>query len=169
VLGVCAPGWSLGRWARCSVAEWPVAGDPDRRRGWLLCPSPVPAGQQPRGQGGPLKEMHPIAPRRRPNPPCFMHLYRRVLTRSRPPESPKANQFLAHLALLVGPEALSRPATAQKSLGGGGGRAPESFLAAFPQMEGGTMAIAADVRIPSFVFSASWVPCSSGRRSIGSS
>jgi hypothetical protein len=28
-----------------------------------------------------------------------------------------ANHFLAHLALLVGPEALSRPATAQNSLG----------------------------------------------------
>jgi hypothetical protein len=33
---------------------------------------------------------------------------------------PKANQLLAHLALLVGPEALSRPATAQKPLGRGG-------------------------------------------------
>jgi hypothetical protein len=30
---------------------------------------------------------------------------------------PKANKILAYLALLVGPEALSRPATAQKSLG----------------------------------------------------
>jgi hypothetical protein len=60
--------------------------------------------------------MHPIAPQRRPNSPCFMHLFRLVLTRSRPAESRKANQFLAHLALLVGPDALSRPATAQKSL-----------------------------------------------------
>jgi hypothetical protein len=84
-----------------------------------LCDSRSWASQQPREQGGPLKEMHPIAPRRRPNPSCFMHLYRRVLARSRPTESPKANQFLAHLALLVGPEALSRPATAQKSLGRG--------------------------------------------------
>jgi hypothetical protein len=49
-----------------------------------------------------------------------MHLFRLVvLTRSRPAESRKANQFLAHVALLVGPEALSRPATAQKSLGRG--------------------------------------------------
>jgi hypothetical protein len=32
---------------------------------------------------------------------------------------PKANQLLAHLALLAGPEALSRPATAQNSLGRG--------------------------------------------------
>jgi hypothetical protein len=37
----------------------------------------------------------------------------------RPAESRKANHFLAHLALLAGPEALSRPATAQKSLGRG--------------------------------------------------
>jgi hypothetical protein len=44
------------------------------------------------------------------------HLFRLVLTRSRSPEFPKANQFLAHLALLVGPEALSRPTTAQNSL-----------------------------------------------------
>jgi hypothetical protein len=32
---------------------------------------------------------------------------------------PKANQLLAHLALLAGPEALSRPATAQNLLGRG--------------------------------------------------
>ena len=37
---------------------------------------------------------------------------------------PKANKILAHLALLVGREALSRPATAQKSLGRGGSPAP---------------------------------------------
>jgi hypothetical protein len=85
----------------------------------LRGPSSGAEQQQPREQGGPLKEMHPIAPQRRPNSPCFMHLFRLVLTRSRPPEFPKANQFLAHLALLVGPEALSRPATAQKSLGRG--------------------------------------------------
>ena len=35
------------------------------------------------------------------------------------PQLPKANHFLAHLALLAGPEALSHPATAQKSLGRG--------------------------------------------------
>jgi hypothetical protein len=39
--------------------------------------------QQPREQGGPLKEMHPIAPQRRPFRPHFMHLFRLVLTRSR--------------------------------------------------------------------------------------
>jgi hypothetical protein len=64
--------------------------------------------------------MHPsIAPRRRPFRPHFMHLFRLVLARSRWPELAKANHFLAHLALLVGPEALFRPATAQKSLGRG--------------------------------------------------
>jgi hypothetical protein len=36
----------------------------------------------------PLKEMHPIAPQRRPHPPGFMHLCRLVLTRSRAPECP---------------------------------------------------------------------------------
>jgi hypothetical protein len=41
------------------------------------------------------------------------------LTRSRCAQLRKANHFLAHLALLVGPEALSRPATAQNSLGRG--------------------------------------------------
>ena len=35
------------------------------------------------------------------------------------PQLPKANHFLAYLALLAGPGALSRPATAQKSLGRG--------------------------------------------------
>jgi hypothetical protein len=80
--------------------------------------------QQPREQGGPgstgpLKEMHPIAPQRRPNSPCFMHLFRLVLTRSRCPQLPKANHFLAYLAVLAGPEALSRPSTEQKSLGRG--------------------------------------------------
>jgi hypothetical protein len=37
----CGPGgptWPLGRWVR-----WPVAPDPDRHRGWVLCPSAVPA------------------------------------------------------------------------------------------------------------------------------
>jgi hypothetical protein len=42
-----------------------------------------------------------------------------VLMRSRCAQLRKANHFLAHLALLVGPEALSRPATAQNSLGRG--------------------------------------------------
>jgi hypothetical protein len=64
---------------------------------------------RPPYQGVQRKDMAAVAPRRRPNSPCFMRLYRRVLTRSRGPEWPKANQFLAHLALLVGPEALSRP------------------------------------------------------------
>jgi hypothetical protein len=48
-----------------------------------------------------------------------MRLFRLVLTRSHCPQLPKVNQFLAHLALLVGPEALSRPTTAQNSLGRG--------------------------------------------------
>jgi hypothetical protein len=46
-------------------------------------------------------------------------LYQLVLTRSRCPQLPKANHFLAYLALLAGPEALSRPVTAQNSLGRG--------------------------------------------------
>jgi len=75
--------------------------------------------QQGADQPNPPTDMPPIAPRRRPFRPHFMHLFRLVLTRSRPPESPKATHFLAHLALLVGPEALSHPATAQKSLGRG--------------------------------------------------
>jgi hypothetical protein len=72
--------------------------------------------QRPPYQGVQRKDMHPIAPRRRPFRPHFMHLFRLALTRSRPAEPRKANHFLAHLALLAGPEALSRPATAQKSL-----------------------------------------------------
>jgi hypothetical protein len=63
--------------------------------------------------------MPPIAPRRRPFRPHFTYLYRLVLNRSRCAQLRKANHFLAHLALLVGPEALSRPATAQNSLGRG--------------------------------------------------
>jgi hypothetical protein len=62
-------------------------------------------------------DMPPVsAPQRRPFQPLFTYLYRLVLTRSRAPECPKANHFLAYLALLVGPETLSRPATAQNSL-----------------------------------------------------
>jgi hypothetical protein len=75
--------------------------------------------QRPPYQGVQRKDMPPVAPRRRPFRPHFMHLYRLVLARSRCPQLPKANHFLVHLALLVGPEALSRPATAQKSLGRG--------------------------------------------------
>jgi hypothetical protein len=59
------------------------------------------------------------APQRRPFRPHFTYLYRLVLMRSRCPQLPKAKHFLAHLALLVGLEALSRPATAQNSLGRG--------------------------------------------------
>ena len=75
--------------------------------------------QQPENQPTTPNDMHPIAPQRRPFRPHFTYLYRLVLTRSRWPELAKANHFLAHLALLVGPEALSRPATAQNSLGRG--------------------------------------------------
>jgi hypothetical protein len=46
-------------------------------------------------------------------------LFRLVLTRSRCPQLPKANHFLAYLALLAGPEALSHPVTAQNSQGRG--------------------------------------------------
>ena len=46
-------------------------------------------------------------------------LYQLVLTRSRCPQLPKANHFLAYLALLAGPEALSHPVTAQNSQGRG--------------------------------------------------
>jgi hypothetical protein len=84
----------------------------------------VRAAQQGADQPNPPTDMSPIAPRRRPFRPHFMHLFRLVLTRSRPPESPKATHVLAHLALLVGPEALSHPATAQKSLGRGGWTPP---------------------------------------------
>jgi hypothetical protein len=42
-------------------------------------------------------------------------LYQLVLTRSRCPQLPTANHLLAYLVLLAGPEALSRPATAQNS------------------------------------------------------
>jgi hypothetical protein len=34
------------------------------------------AGQRPPYQEAQRKDMHPIVPRRRPNPPCFMHLFR---------------------------------------------------------------------------------------------
>jgi hypothetical protein len=43
VRGTRGPTWPLGRWVR-----WPVTRDPDRHRGWLLCPSSVPAA---RGRG----------------------------------------------------------------------------------------------------------------------
>jgi hypothetical protein len=46
-------------------------------------------------------------------------LYQLVLTRSRCPQLPKANHFLAYLALLAGPEALSHPVSAQNSQGRG--------------------------------------------------
>jgi hypothetical protein len=75
--------------------------------------------QRPPCQGVQRKDMPPIAPQRQPLRPHFMHLYRLVLTRSRASECLKANHFLAHLALLIGPETLSRPATAQNSLGRG--------------------------------------------------
>jgi hypothetical protein len=75
--------------------------------------------QQPKNQPNPPNDMPPSAPQRRPFRPHFTYLYRLVLTRSRAPECPKANHFLTHLALLVGPDTLYRPATAQKSLGRG--------------------------------------------------
>jgi hypothetical protein len=80
--------------------------------------------QQGADQPNPPTDMHPIAHQRRPFRPHFMHLLRLVLPRSRSAEFRKANHFLAHFALLVGPEALSHPATAQKSLGRGGWTPP---------------------------------------------
>ena len=58
--------------------------------------------------------MHPIAPRRRPFRPHFTYLFRLVLARSRCPSVSQASHFLAHLALLVPPEALCSPATSPK-------------------------------------------------------
>jgi hypothetical protein len=113
--------------AAVGVTAGSVANRPDTVLHTTHCASPRPLCRRGNSHlattertGGPLKEMPPLAPQRRPNSPCFMHLFRLVLTRSRCPQLAKANQFLAHLALLAGPEALSRrPATAQKSLGRG--------------------------------------------------
>jgi hypothetical protein len=80
--------------------------------------SPRPT-QQPKNQPNPPNDMPPIAPQRRAFRPHFTYLHRLVLTRSRAAECRKANHFLTHLALLVGPQALSRPTTAQNSLGRG--------------------------------------------------
>jgi hypothetical protein len=100
-----------------------------RRPGWAT-PSPKP----PRG-GGLVASPHieagsiAIAAKSRIHSFAFMcvlgplffrsSLYQLVLTRSRCLQLPKANHFLAYLALLAGPEALSRPAAAQNSLGRG--------------------------------------------------
>ena len=58
--------------------------------------------------------MPPIAPRRRPFRPHSTYLFRLVLARSRCPSVSQASHFLAHLALLVPPEALCSPATSPK-------------------------------------------------------
>jgi hypothetical protein len=52
-------------------------------------------GQRPPYQGVQRKDMHPIAPRRRPfRPHChFMHLFRLALTRSRPASPAKQTIF----------------------------------------------------------------------------
>jgi hypothetical protein len=52
--------------------------------------------------------------RRRPFRPHFTYLFRLVLARSRGPSESQASHFLAHLALLVPPEALCSPATSPK-------------------------------------------------------
>jgi hypothetical protein len=83
-------------------------------RGWWLDPRMQHSKQRPPCQEVQRNDMHPIAPQRRSLRSHFIYLYRLVLTRSRAAECRKANHFLAHLALLVGPETLSRPATAQK-------------------------------------------------------
>ena len=84
-------------------------------RGALLRESPaVIEHQQPKNQPTPPNVMHPIAPRRRPFRPQFTYLFRLVLARSRCPSVSQASHFLAHLALLVPPEALCSPATSPK-------------------------------------------------------
>ena len=86
------------------------------------------APQQPENQPTTPNDMHPIAPQRRPFRPHFTYLHRLVLTRSRAAECRKANHFSAHLALLVCPDTLSRPATTPKFPGGapaGHGWAPQ--------------------------------------------
>jgi hypothetical protein len=66
---------------------------------------------QAKNQPDPPNDMHPIAPQRRPFRPHFMHLFRLALTRF----------HCAHLALLVGPEALSPlpPSNCAKLAGAG--------------------------------------------------
>jgi hypothetical protein len=63
---------------------------------------PWGGGQRPPCQGVQRKDMHPIAPRRRPFRPHFTYLHRLVLTRSRCAQLRKVNHFFAHLALLIG-------------------------------------------------------------------
>jgi hypothetical protein len=70
--------------------------------------------QQPKNQPTPPNVMHPIAPRRRPFRPHSTCLFRLVLARSRCPSVSQASYFLAHLALLVPPEALCSPVTSPK-------------------------------------------------------
>jgi hypothetical protein len=117
-----------GSWAStapCSLSAASTCGKRVSKQGHIGVVERVGLGlvcllpQRPPYQGVQRKDMAAVAPRRRPFRPHFMHLFRLVLTRSRAAECRKANHFLAHLALLVGPEALSRPATAQKSLGRG--------------------------------------------------
>jgi len=72
------------------------------------------SSQQPKNQPTPPNVMHPIAPRRHPFRPQFTYLFRLVLARSRCPSVSQASHFLAHLALLVPPEALCSPATSPK-------------------------------------------------------
>jgi hypothetical protein len=154
-----------------SVAGW-VSGCYLVRSNRPARPPPVYVARRPRNQGTPPSDMHPIAPQRRPFRPHFTCLYRLVLTRSRCPQLPKANNFLTHLALLVGPETLSRPATAQKPLGRGRPPpcAPPWAAARRPPKRGGSNGHSSEYTHPLVCcLCASWVPCSSGRHSIGSS
>jgi hypothetical protein len=52
--------------------------------------------RRPHNQGTTPSDMHPIAPRTRPNSHHFTHLYRLVLTRSRWPQLADQNRFWAH-------------------------------------------------------------------------
>jgi hypothetical protein len=70
--------------------------------------------QQPGNRPGPPSGMHPSAPQMQPLRPRSMRLFRLVLARSRGPSESQASHFLAHLALLVPPEALCSPATSPK-------------------------------------------------------
>jgi hypothetical protein len=109
--------------------------------------------------------MPPIAPRRRPNPPCFMHLYRRVLTRSRCPSVSQSEPASGPFGPPGRPGGPLPPSNCAKTAGAGafpplrpGWATPSpkpprgGGVAASPHMEGGFNCHAANSRIPSFAF-----------------
>jgi hypothetical protein len=115
--------------------------------------------------------MPPIASRRRPFRPHFMHLFRLVLARSRSPSESQAIYFLAHLPF--GPPGRPRgplpPSNCAKIAGAGASLAAArrpgwATLSPKPPTKRGELA----ARPPRICFScASWVPaCSSRRRSL---